>query len=228
MFRPATFILAIMMTLALPTVQVSAQARGDADARSRSRVLFRQGVAHFQRGEYDLAASAFEAGYRLEPKALFLYNAAQAYRKGRHAQRSLELYEAYLEAAPDAPERAEVERHLDALRSELGTSSGAAEKPRDAKAAPSSPPAPGETNEAAPPRPAQAVPSTPLATTPPPAGAVLERQPASAQPEPHSRRWLYIGGSAVIVAGAVAAALFLVPRSPPTGDLGSYSITFNH
>jgi hypothetical protein len=77
---------------------------------------FERGRSLFDAGAFLDALHEFEAGYRLAPFPLFLYNMGQACRHARLIDRAIESYERYLQAVPDAPERAEVEQYLRDLR----------------------------------------------------------------------------------------------------------------
>jgi tetratricopeptide (TPR) repeat protein len=81
-----------------------------------AREHFEHGHVMFDAGRYLDALHEFEAGYRLAPLPLFLYNMGQACRHAGLAARAIENYERYLEAVPDAPEREEVEKYLRELR----------------------------------------------------------------------------------------------------------------
>jgi tetratricopeptide (TPR) repeat protein len=205
-----------------------APASADKQRLAQSRALFKKGLTLFQRGEFAEAAQAWEAGYRLEPKPLFLYNAASAYRKAQNPEKALALYQAYLSAAPDAPEREEVTRAIDELRADE-----ARKNPEEPPVHPLTEPEPG-------PKPIEEKPAAVTAKVPAPAATV---QPTPAldltaegpkrtddvdKPRTgHSRLWLWIGGATVVVAGSLAAIYFLVPKSAPTTDLGNYSLGFH-
>lgn len=87
----------------------------DADAAS-AKQHFERGRELFVASQYLEALHEFEAGYRLAPLPLFLYNMGQACRHAGLIDQAIENYESYLQAVPDAPERAEVEQYLRELR----------------------------------------------------------------------------------------------------------------
>jgi tetratricopeptide (TPR) repeat protein len=75
-----------------------------------ARALYERGTAHYNLGEWRPALDDFKEAYRLKRDPAFLFNLAQCYRQlGEPAQAQLE-YRAYLREAPEAPNRAEVER----------------------------------------------------------------------------------------------------------------------
>jgi len=90
-----------------------------ASAEARARERYRRGLSLFNAGLFDAAAVEFEAGYELKPLPLFLYNAAQAQRRGNHPQRALELYRRYVLADPLAPEAEEATHHIRELEEQL-------------------------------------------------------------------------------------------------------------
>jgi tetratricopeptide (TPR) repeat protein len=85
--------------------QLSAAERID-----RAKAHFDRGQALFTRAQYAAAALEFEAAYELQPLALLLWNAAQAYRKAGDNARAIDAYKRYLDADPTTKKRAEVEK----------------------------------------------------------------------------------------------------------------------
>jgi tetratricopeptide (TPR) repeat protein len=85
-------------------------AHGDPEA------LYREGVLHYQLGEYDRAIDRFTRAYKLTGAPPLLYDLAQAYRLKRNPQRALPLYRAYLRMQPRAANRPEVEQRIAELR----------------------------------------------------------------------------------------------------------------
>ena len=84
---------------------------------SRARTLFVEGSGHYQAGRLNEALDAFLEAWRILPNPALAYNVARTYERISDTQRSIEFYGHYLRhAAPDATERAEVERRIAALR----------------------------------------------------------------------------------------------------------------
>lgn len=86
-----------------------------AAVRAESQKLFDAGKQSFKDGKYDEAIAQWEAGYAKAPSAAFLYNIGQAQviaGKKAEAQKTLQRY---LEAAPDSPNRADVEKQIKQL-----------------------------------------------------------------------------------------------------------------
>lgn len=61
---------------------------------------------------YEQAAREFRAAYLANPDAMLLYNIAQAYRLAKQPNEALQYYRMYLASAPDATDRAEVQRQM--------------------------------------------------------------------------------------------------------------------
>src|SRR5579883_3465343 len=82
MIRPALLAAAFASALAATLVSRAAEAqpavappaRGDADARERSRAAFRRGVAQAHDGDYPAARDSFLEAYKLFPHPSILLN----------------------------------------------------------------------------------------------------------------------------------------------------------
>ena len=106
---------AVVVACALVTA-----ARADAptpEARAVAREHYEKAVSHFNANEYAAAAEEFLAVYKAVPQPALLYNAAQAYRLGGDGPRALDKYRAFLQAAPAAKQKEDVERHIKELES---------------------------------------------------------------------------------------------------------------
>jgi tetratricopeptide (TPR) repeat protein len=106
---------------------------------------FENGSRFFQTREYDKAISEFREAYAISHEPELLFNMAQAYyAKGAGScTKSVELYREYLNRAPDAPNRTNVERFIadrqDCAKTE--TASAAAKEPEHVtRVPPSGPP----------------------------------------------------------------------------------------
>jgi tetratricopeptide (TPR) repeat protein len=101
--------------LALALALTAATARAD-EAPSAStdeqeaRAAYRQGVQHYNLGEYRQAAEQFKTAYRLAPKPLLLINIGQCQRQLGERGEAILYFRAYLREEPDSPRRAEVEQ----------------------------------------------------------------------------------------------------------------------
>jgi tetratricopeptide (TPR) repeat protein len=78
-----------------------------------THVHARAGALAFNLGHYAEAVVEYEAAYRAVPDPVFLYNVGQAYRLSGNNEKAVIAYKSYLRTAPwDAPNRAQVERHI--------------------------------------------------------------------------------------------------------------------
>jgi tetratricopeptide (TPR) repeat protein len=100
----------IVLLLAQPAL-----ADDDAERKAAARTCFERGLAHFREGRYEEAQGQFLAGWALEKRPLFLYNAAQAARRGGRTQRAVELYREFLQHNPQGSEREDAEIQLQSL-----------------------------------------------------------------------------------------------------------------
>lgn len=101
--------LALTLLSASPPCLVEAQ---ETPARERALELYRQSRAEYDIGDYRAAADLLERAYEIFPEPNLLYNLARAYGSlGEHA-RAVAAYEAYLEASPEAEDRAIIEARI--------------------------------------------------------------------------------------------------------------------
>lgn len=118
------WLVALGLCLRLSTAAAAPPADKSGDARvQEARAFFAVGLNHFQQGEYDAAIVAFQAGYRLKPLPLFLFNIAQSARKAKKTQLAIDYYQQYIaqENATGGQQLAEVRVQLDLLKRELAT-----------------------------------------------------------------------------------------------------------
>lgn len=118
------WLVALGLCLRLSTAAAAPPADKSSDARvQEARAFFAVGLNHFQQGEYDAAIVAFQAGYRLKPLPLFLFNIAQSARKAKKAQLAIDYYQQYIaqETAGGVQQLAEARVQLDLLKRELAT-----------------------------------------------------------------------------------------------------------
>jgi tetratricopeptide (TPR) repeat protein len=94
-----------------PSAEETARSGADEEART----LFVEGRAAFDAGRFDSAARAFRRAYSLSPRPELLYNLAFALDRLRADEEALERYRAYLDAAPESPNRPSVEARIAAL-----------------------------------------------------------------------------------------------------------------
>ncbi len=184
-----------------------------------ARGLFEAGTAAYKAGNYGEALQLYEQAYARSPRPALLYNIGQVADRLRDDRKALASFEAYLDQLPNAPNRAEVEHRIDALK-----------EARKALGAPATtPPSPvGPTSRA--PTPAQAA-AQGGAKRPPEAAAVVPagvdtRGAAGGSGAVTSQWWFWTGVGAVLLAGAavglaVALASGPGPAAPYQGNGGS-------
>jgi tetratricopeptide (TPR) repeat protein len=159
---------------------------------SEARRHYQAGLAHFNLKEYREAITEFEAGYRLRPDPLFLYNIGQSYRLADDPEQALHFYKVYLVNLPNGPFHREVQARIHDLEAVIEAKKNAA-RPPDQTLAPVETPA-------APPAPS---PAPPAAATTAPAATPAS---ASAAPDARAGRTLRIVGLSGAAVGVAALA----------------------
>jgi tetratricopeptide (TPR) repeat protein len=159
-----------------------------------AREHYKRGVAHYDLNEYAPALEEFKAAYRAVQDPSLLFNIAQCHRRLGQKGDALYFYRSYLRRSPEAPNRAEAERHIQELERELAS-------------VPSAPP----PVAASPPAPVPAV-------VVPPAGAPTAsyvQLPAPAPPPYWSNRRIsaVVAGGVGLLAIGVGSAVALSARS---------------
>ena len=124
---------AVCAALVLAPAAVSAQpldATRDAEARTR----FSTGREAFSRGDYATAVTEFERAYVLSRRPQLLYNVGTTYERLHRWDEARNALQRYLDAVPDAPDRAEVEGRIRIIDVEIQhqaiTATAQAEAPR--------------------------------------------------------------------------------------------------
>jgi tetratricopeptide (TPR) repeat protein len=171
----------------LLVLAVTAAAANDALAAPRAKLSaedhYQKGMKAYTLGKFPDAIEEFEKAFELRSEPIFLYNIAQSHRQNNSPQRAIFFYRRYLEAEPEAKNRADVEQRIKDMQSQL-----------NAKAENTPPPQPVVV---------QPVPVVPQPVTPQPVAqpiGVVHAQPAA---DPSAGRGLRIAGIAV---GAVGVA----------------------
>lgn len=104
----ALILAAVLIQFAAPS-PAAAQTRGQI---RRARALFDRGLRQYDRHRYEAALRTFTRAYQLAPAAPVVYNIAQCHVALGREDRAVESYRLFLQLAPDAPNRAEVERKI--------------------------------------------------------------------------------------------------------------------
>lgn len=105
----------MMVALAAPH-PAEAQTRGQI---RRARVLFAHGLRQYDRHRYQAALRTFTRAYQLAPAPPIVYNIAQCHVALGRDDRAIESYRLFLQLAPSAPNRAEIERKIRQLQAHL-------------------------------------------------------------------------------------------------------------
>jgi tetratricopeptide (TPR) repeat protein len=179
-----------------------------------AKAHFDQGVVQYNLGRFPEAIAEFEKAYEVDHEPSILYNIAQAHKKQGNKEKALFFYRRYLEQAPNAPNRAEVEQRVKDLASvvEKGDAKTPAPPPRTE---PKPQPKPQPLVLAPPPPPPPAPASQP--------SAMLVSSPAPApadQSSVFSRPWFWVVVGAAVSAGVVAAIVLSRGAQDPTASLG--------
>jgi tetratricopeptide (TPR) repeat protein len=128
--------MSLRSVVAALVVMMSLWARGAyADDLADARKAYKAGSQHFNLGEYDAALTSFKDAYRLREDPIFLFNIAQCQRLLKNKREALASYRTYLANAPRAPNRPEVERTIEQLKSDVVAEDEEKRRKEDAAAA---------------------------------------------------------------------------------------------
>jgi len=86
---------------------------------SKARTLHAEGMSAYRAGRYQLAVQKFQAANDADPSPELVYHLAQAYRLKGDYRMALELYERYVELAPDGAAAADSRRQIESLLDQL-------------------------------------------------------------------------------------------------------------
>ncbi|HJL15512.1 MAG TPA: hypothetical protein RMH99_07655 [Sandaracinaceae bacterium LLY-WYZ-13_1] len=107
------------VALALFSVAATARAQDDRQLDEAARLTFESAREAFIAGDYETALARFRQAYELSARPGLLYNIAQTLDRLRRDEETVEALRAYLEAMPDAPNRAEVESRIRVIESNM-------------------------------------------------------------------------------------------------------------
>ncbi|MDB4967645.1 MAG: TonB-dependent receptor [Myxococcales bacterium] len=159
-------------------IAVAGPARADSEVETRARGHYEIGLGLYRLGDYRAALKEFAAGYALVPKAGFLLNLGQTYRKLGQLRDARDKYRQFLTAVPAGdPQRPQAEKVLSEIEETLQTQPQLPDPP--------------------PPPPAEPTATTTTTTTAAPAPAVVAER---ATPTRQKKR-LRLGGIVLAVAG---------------------------
>lgn len=199
----------------------------DSHFDEEARQVYLAGVAAYDAGRYEAALEYFSRAHALSGRPLLLFNIGSVTERLRRDDESLAAYEAYLEAVPDAPNRAFVESRIVFLREQLNERWRREEAARHAleEASEVSPAEPAE-----PTNPAEPAEIADLRVTEPERSAPLrlEMGPAEAPRDITDEWWFWtLMGIGIVAAGvgvgAAVAAADSGDAAPVAADFGSGS-----
>lgn len=123
-----------------------------AEARANAQRFYELGVEHFRKGDHERAVVEFTKAYRIDPNPTLVFNMARAFEEMEQYGPAREFYQRYLELAPRAPDRRQVEDSISALGHLAEKQAAAAnQKTTSPEATPASASPDGLTASAAPP-----------------------------------------------------------------------------
>jgi tetratricopeptide (TPR) repeat protein len=181
-------IFATVLAVAITGLAGAAAAQDVSEARRH----YELGTRYYDLQRYADAAKEYEAAFVIKDDPALLFNIGQAYRLAQNPRKAIGAYRSYLRRVPNDPRRAEIERRIADLQTQIDREQKNAESPPLGTIQPNGEPAPKPAVE----------PTPPPAPTPQPAPAPAV-QPA---PEPsHAARTKKI--AAYVLGGVGVAAL---------------------
>lgn len=105
----------------MPASAQKAKPSSGQHARAEARAAYAEGQRLFEQGKFAKAEKAFTRAYEYVPNPVVLLALAQARHRQGNVAGAIEALEKYLAARPDAPDRADVQKRLEGLKSTPGT-----------------------------------------------------------------------------------------------------------
>jgi tetratricopeptide (TPR) repeat protein len=141
-----------------------------AEQKQEMKSHYEKGQRAYDVGKYADAIDEYAKVYEIGGNPAMLFNIAQAYRLNKQPGEAVRFYKRFLQRAPNAPNKADVEQKISELEFD--------DKARTAAPPPPAPPTPPPVAAAPPaPPPAPPPPPAPAATPPPPPAAVAAPPP---------------------------------------------------
>ena len=100
-----------------------------AAAAETAKAYFDGGVRKYNLGHFQDAITDFEKAYNIDPAPILLFNIAQSHRQLGDKDRALFFYRRYLEQAPNAANKGEVEQRMKDLTQSLQQEKDLKQKP---------------------------------------------------------------------------------------------------
>lgn len=113
--RLRSFVSSRGLVIVAMTVCLTVPARAD-----EAKDIFQKGAAAYREGRYEQAIELFRKAYEQHAYPELVYNSGQAYEKLGDTVRALDSFRQYLKLAPNANDRATVEKRIQALEERMG------------------------------------------------------------------------------------------------------------
>src|SRR5204863_8139914 len=110
--RITTLVLLTCSLLAGPAVRVARAADLSPQQKQEMRVLYDKATRAYDVGKYAEAIEEYQKAYEIGGDPPMLYNIAQAYRLNNQPTEAVRFYKRYLQRAPNARNREDVERTI--------------------------------------------------------------------------------------------------------------------
>ncbi len=181
-------------------------AEAQVNKRDQARLHFRQGMEYFEQEKYDEALKEYDKAYELLPLPGFLFNIGQCYRNQNQYQKAIDSFRLYLEKKPDANNRQAIEKLINELQIQID-----ADKNRNVQATNKN----RNVQKAIP----IYVPREHHSATP--IGINAKPLPPPVPSKPLYKRWWFITGLALAIAGAATITYFAInplPADLPTSN----------
>lgn len=197
----------IRVAAVLVSFSLSSFAVADEPTDAAAKRYFQSGTKHFDLTEYREALNDFKEAYRLRQDPVLLYNVAQCHRLMNEPKEALRFYRSYLNRAPAAPNRAEVERRIATLEAAVAAATTAPE--------PAPSPSKSET--------IQQAHSTSVAM---PVSTIAHASHEPGASPVYKRWWLWTTVAVVVVGVAVGVGVGVVESRPAPWKTSFPTVTF--
>lgn len=175
----------------------------------RAKKMFDDATRAFNLGEFLTAVNLYRGAYKLKPEPGLLYNIAQAYRLSNDPGNAVFFYRSFLRAAPNTPNRKEVEGRIAKLEAQVNEQKAPPNAPVGLGSMPEGSNEPTTTTTENGER-------TTTTTTTAPARTDLVAAPPRADKPLHKKWWLWtvVGVGVVGVSLGLGLGLGLQSRAP--------------
>ena len=109
----------VAVVLAFGAAPVAAQPSKSPAERARAEAIYKEGLRHYNVGEYEQAIAKFKESYLISAEPLLLFNIGQAYRLEGDCKQAILSYNAYLRESKDEAIRAQVGAAIEKCRATL-------------------------------------------------------------------------------------------------------------